>query len=331
MNYFEKFSKKPFVIAEIGSNFDQDFNKLKELIVQSKKAGANAVKLQVFDSSILYPNKKSKTYKIFKSMEFDKSWYVKTQKFCKKNSITLFASSFDKYSTKFLIDKKTNIIKFASSEANKISDIIFAAKFNQPIIFSTGMSEFRDIVDVVDIFKRLKNENLCLMHCSALYPPKLNELNLLSIAKLKNIFNVPIGFSDHTTGSLAACIAVSLGATIFEKHITLDKSSNGPDHFYATEPHEFKKYVNDIKKTFKMMGEASFEVPHRVRTQTRRSSLFWKKNLKKKTIIEKNHIIEKKNSFLGVPTFYQRHLLGQILQQNVKSNSPINFSQFKIK
>ena len=140
------------------------------------------------------------------------------------------------------------------------------------------MSEFRDIVDVVDIFKRLKNENLCLMHCSALYPPKLNELNLLSIAKLKKIFNVPIGFSDHTTGSLAACIAASLGATIFEKHITLDKSSNGPDHFYATEPHEFKKYVNDIKKTFKMMGEASFEVPHRVKTQTRRSSLFWKKN-----------------------------------------------------
>ena len=331
MNYFEKYSKKPFIIAEIGSNYDQDFDKLKELIIQSKKAGANAVKLQMFNSSKMYPNKKSKNYKIFKLMEFNKSWYFKTQKFCKKNKIELFASSFDKNSTQFLIDHNTNIIKFASSEANKISDIIFAAKFNKPIIFSTGMSEFRDILDVVDIFKRLKNENLCLMHCSSLYPPKINELNLLSISKLKKIFNIPIGFSDHTSGSLAACIAVGLGATVFEKHITLDKFSTGPDHFYATEPNEFKRYVKDIKTCFEMKGEASFEIPNRVKTQTRRSSLFWKKSVKKNTTIQRQHIVEVKNSFLGIPVFYREYLIGQILQQNVKLNSPISFGQFKIK
>ena len=329
MNYFNKFKNKPFIIAEIGSNYDQDFNKLKKLIIESKKAGANAVKVQMFDSTILYLNKKSNNYKLFKKLEFKKQWFDKIKNFCKKIKIEFFASTFDKKSTQFLIEKKVNIIKLASSEANKISDIIFVASFNKPTIFSTGMSEFIDIVNVVNIFNKINNPNLCLMHCSALYPPKNKELNLLSILMLKKTFKFPIGFSDHTSGSVAACVAAGMGATVFEKHITLDRKSNGPDHFYATEPKEFKKYVQDIKKAFLMKGTGVVEVPERVKTQTRRSSLFWKNNLKKHTVLNKNHLYIKNNSFLGLPIFFKNYLYRQKLKIDVKKNFPVLLNQFK--
>ena len=275
MNFFDKYKKTPFIIAEIGSNYDQNYSKLKELIVKSKEAGASAVKIQMFDSFALYPNKKSINYKIFKSVEFNKLWFSKIQKFCKKIGIELFASSFDKKSTEFLIKNKVNILKLASSEVEKLDDIIFAAKFNKPIIFSTGMSELRDIVNIVDIFNKIGNKNLCIMHCSALYPPKDHEVNLISIKQLIKMFDMPVGFSDHTKGAEAACVAVGLGATIFEKHITLDKKSKGPDHFYASEPGEFKDYVMKIKRSFRMRGKKLISIPERVKSQTRRVSLYW--------------------------------------------------------
>ncbi len=330
MNYFSRFKNNPFIIAEIGSNYDQDFNKLKKLIIKSKNAGANAVKIQMFDSFALYPDKKSLSYKAFKSVEFNKKWFSKAQDFCKKNKIDLFASSFDKKSTEFLIKHKVNIIKFASSEAEKLSDIIFAAKFNKPIIFSTGMSELRDIVNVVDIFQRIENKNLCLMHCSALYPPRDNELNLLSIEFLKKTFNIPVGFSDHTKGSEAASVAVGLGATIFEKHITLDKNSNGPDHFYASEPDEFKDYVDKVKRSFKMKGKIKNIIfPERVKKATRRRSLYWKNNLEKNSIIKYSDFYIKENSFLGIPVLYAENIVGQKILKKVKKNSPINLSNLK--
>ena len=171
------------------------------------------------------------------------------------------------------------------------------------------MSELRDIVNVVDIFQRIENKNLCLMHCSALYPPKDNEVNLLSIEFLKKTFNIPVGFSDHTKGSEAACVAVGLGATVFEKHITLDKNSNGPDHFYASEPDEFKDYVDKIKRSFKMKGKIKNIIfPDRVKQATRRRSLYWKKNLEKNSIIKHSDFYIKENSFLEY-LFYMQKIL----------------------
>tara|TARA_A100001011_G_scaffold289165_1_gene300295 strand:+ start:830 stop:1822 length:993 start_codon:yes stop_codon:yes gene_type:complete len=329
MNYFKKFDRKPFVIAEIGSNYDQNFEKLKKLITEAKNSGADAVKIQLFNSSKLYPNLKSKEYRLFKKLEFKKSWFERIQKFCEKIRIEIFASSFDKKSTEFLIKKKVNLLKFASSEADKLSDIIFATKFNKPTIYSTGMSEMRDIFNVVDIFNKFNNQNLCLMYCCSLYPPKDNDLNLSLIKKLIKNFNIPVGFSDHTIGSEAACVAVGLGATIFEKHITLDRNSNGPDHYYATQPHEFKNYVSSIKKSFKMRGNGNFNLPMQVKINTRRSSLYWKKNLSRNSIIKSSDIILKKNTFLGLPKFYDNFLVGQKLFKNVKKDQPVQTKDLK--
>jgi len=329
MNFFEKFINNPYIIAEIGSNFDQDFIKLKKLIELSKWAGANAVKVQLFNSAILYPDKKSKSYKIFKSIELKKEWIPKIIKICKVNNIDFFASTFDKESTDFLVKKKIKMIKIASSESGKWADIINIAKTNLPTIFSTGMSDLTELSQVVDIFNKIKNQNLCLMHTTSLYPPKDKEVNLKAIKNLKDIFKIPVGFSDHTVGYESACIAVAMGATIFEKHITLNKKSKGPDHFFATEPNEFKIYVKKIKKSVKLLGSGNIEINEKVKKQTRKKSLFWNKNIIKNKIINHKDIFVQSNSAEGLPEWYKNYIIGSIILKSVKKNTPISLMDFK--
>lgn len=322
--------KKTFIIAEIGSNFNQSLSQAFKLIDVAKSCGADAVKFQLFKADQLYP-KNTKEYKIFKSIELKPSWLKKLKKYSDKKKIIFFASSFDKISTKNLIKSNVKIFKVASSEITKLHNLCYAASFKIPMIISTGMAELSDIAEAIDVCKKIGNKKICLLHTCSLYPTPLKDLNISNILKLSKIFGLPVGLSDHTIGNTAAISAVTLGAKIIEKHITLNKKNDGPDHFYAAEPQEFRDYVKKIKECEKLIGKEDISINPKVKATARRKSIFIKVNSKKNSIISKNNIQILNNDARGIDIRYFNYLLGFKFKRNVKKNTPLRWSTIEFK
>ncbi len=318
--------KTPFIIAEIGSNHNQDFETALKLIDIAKNSGANAVKFQIFKAKELYP-KNIKFQKIFKKYEFKLSWYNKLKKYCKKRKIILFASTFGISSTNFLMKQNAPIIKWASSELTKTRELFHAASFNKPMIISTGMADLAEVFEAVEICKAAGNKKISLLHSRSLYPTDSTEVDILAIRSLKNIFKCPVGFSDHTIGLTGSIMAVALGATIFEKHITLNKKDKGPDHFYAMEPEEFNEYVKKIKESFKMLGSENINFIEKIKLQARKKSYFFNSNFPKWKIIKKKNIKLKDNA-LGLPERFISSIIGAKLKKKVKKDQPVVWNLF---
>ena len=311
--------KYPYIVAEIGSNFDQSFTKAKKLILAAKKSGADAVKFQLFDGSILYPND-LKMQRIFQKIELNKKWIKKLKRYSKKINIDFFLSVFDINNLKFLEKNKFSFFKVASSEAINIKLLKKLAKRKNTIFLSTGMC---DIEDVQKAYKILKKTKLTIMQCHSVYPLKTIDANINVIKLYKKKFkNTNIGFSDHTTSNIAAITAVGLGSCVFEKHFTLDKKSSGPDHFYSYEPKQFKEYVKDINEAYLSLGESKKFMLESEKKTGRREGLYLRKNLKKNTRIKKDLVYGKSPS-LGIRSKHLKRILGKRLKVFKKKDSPL--------
>ena len=155
----------------------------------------------------------------------------------------------------FLIKKlKTKIFKISSGEITNLNFLKYCAKKNVPIILSTGMSNEEEIKKAVKIIKKISKQNLYLLHCISLYPTPIDYLHLKYIQTLQKKYKCEIGFSDHSNGYMASCLAVSLGAKIIEKHFTINKNLPGPDHAMSLDPKELKIFVKKIRETEIMLG-----------------------------------------------------------------------------
>ncbi len=316
---------KPFIIAEVGSNFDQSLSKAKKYIDVAKKCKADAVKFQLFSGKILYPDD-YKMQKIFKSIELNLSWVDVLLKHANKKKIKIFFSCFDELRLKTLIKKGFLNHKIASSEIEnfKIFKLVNRKKFN--VFLSTGMS---DLDDVKTAIKNLSKCKLILMQCTSLYPTNEEDTNLNVIKTFKRNFkNVELGFSDHTISDIAAITSVGMGVKYFEKHITLNKKSNGPDHFYAYEPKDFKRYVENINSAYKSLGSFEKEINLKVRKVARLNGLYSRVNLYKNKVLKKNDIITKSPA-IGLREKELKLILGKKLRLNIKKNKPLKFKFFK--
>ncbi len=329
MKFKKTFNKKIFIIAEIGSNFDQDIKKAYKLIDVAKSCGADAVKFQLFKAEKLYP-KNSPLYKVFKSIELKSSWITKIKNYSQKKKIIFFASAFDQASIKKLIRHRVKILKIASSEIVKLHEICYAASFKIPILISTGMADLADIAEAVEACKNVGNNQIVLLHTSSLYPTSASDVNLLNMVKLSKIFNLPVGFSDHSLGNTAAIAAVSLGAKVIEKHITLDKNSNGPDHFYAAEPAEFKGYVKAIRQAEKILGNDLIKINPKVKLNARRKSIFVSQNVKKNQILSIKNL-KIKTDARGIETRFLKNLYGFKFSSNIKKENPLHWKYINFK
>ena len=188
MKFEDILKKRTFVVAEIGSNFNQSLSRAYKLIDIAKSCGADAVKFQLFKASHLYP-KKTKEYKIFKSIELKSSWLKKLKRYSDRKKIIFFASPFDMISTKNLIKSNVKLIKIASSEITKLHDLCYAASYKVPMIISTGMAELSDVSEAIDVCKKIGNNKIYLLHTCSLYPTLPKDLNISNITKLSNIFD----------------------------------------------------------------------------------------------------------------------------------------------
>lgn len=247
-----------FIIAEAGSNHNGNLEQAKKLIDIAADAQADAVKFQLFKAEMLYPkncgfvemqNGKVDLFGILKKLEFPLTWLDILKEYSEKKSLVFLCSCFDEESAEALENIGIEAYKFASPELNHIPLLEFIGKKKKPIIMSTGISKLGDIEEAIDTYVKQGNEQVILLHCVSAYPTPLEDCNLNIIKTLKTAFDVPVGFSDHTIDPIAASgIAVFIGANVIEKHFTISKKIDGPDHGFSLEPNELKKMIQTIRK-----------------------------------------------------------------------------------
>jgi N-acetylneuraminate synthase len=257
-----KKNEKVYIIAEIGINHNGDLNNCYRLIDIAADAGCDCVKFQFFKASRLYPRSAGKLdwkdrdtryrydiYNAVKSFEFPATWVKLIKRYCKLRKIDFLSSVFDIKGADYLIRQGMKMIKLPSFAVTNIPLVEHCARYNMPIIMSTGGATLGEIEDAVRTVNKHHNR-LSLLHCSIKYPTKLSECNLGVIKTLQYTFpKNSIGYSDHTKEvSCASVQAVYLGAEIIEKHITLDRDMSGPDHFFALEPRGLKKMIPDVNR-----------------------------------------------------------------------------------
>lgn len=269
--------KRVYVIAEIGINHNGLLDNCYKMIDAASRAGCEAVKLQFFKAKYLYPKSAGKldwkdagkrySYDIYKAVErfeFPERWIESVMKYCSSKNIELISSVCDINGAKTLIRKGLDKIKIPSYGLTNIPLVEYCANTGRHLILSTGGATLAEVEEAVCAITR-RHKNFSLLHCSIQYPVAQNNCNLGIIKTLGYAFpGVPIGYSDHTKQvSHAAVQAVYLGAEIIEKHITLDKKMEGPDHFFALEPGEQRQMVKDIRQAERDLRTGNFTIDRR--------------------------------------------------------------------
>ena len=265
---------KTFIVAEAGVNHNGDLAIAKQLIDAAKESGADAVKFQSFKAEKLYRDTDERQ-KLFKSWELSWNQHFELWDYAEKTGIEIFSSVFDIESLELLLELKTRLLKIPSGEITNLP-LLRAINDNaingMEVILSTGMSHMAEIAIAV---QELSDVDLTLLHCTSCYPTLPEDVNLLAMQTLATYFEIPVGYSDHTTSLLTPVIAVSLGACILEKHFTLSRYQLGADHHMSTTPFRFKRMVKKIRTTETMLGSPRKMVlpcEEETRTAARRSA-----------------------------------------------------------
>ena len=306
MDYFSSLNNSShiFIIAEAGSNwkcgsYEDDLKQAKHLIDVAFKAGADAVKFQTYKPETVYAKNAGKSdylkesginediESIFKIHSMPYEMIPELHNYCKKIGIMFMSSPFSIDDAKE-IDPYVQMHKVASFEINHIRLLEFLAKTGKPLILSTGASTFDEIDYAVDLLKKNNCNKIVLLQCTSKYPCPIEKLNLSAISTIKNRYQLPVGFSDHSIDPIIGpCMAVAHGATVIEKHFTLDKTLPGPDHAFALNPEELTKMIQVVRNASKANSSGE-KIILNVEEELRRfatRSLQATKNIKKDEIL----------------------------------------------
>ena len=269
INFFEKL-KSVYIIAEAGVNHNGNINIAKDLIDKAKDVGADAVKFQSYKANKLANvNTPKVQYQKFNAINSDETHLEMLQKYelseddhiylknyCDKKNIDFLSTPYDVESAKLLTRLNVKMFKVASADLVDFQLHKYLSSTYKPVIISTGMSSLEEIEKTLKIYD-LQKSSIILLHCVSNYPCSIKSINLNSIALLKNYFKLPVGYSDHSSDYITASISVALSSKVYEKHLTLDKKMEGPDHKASSNPEEFLNIVNEIRKTEIILGNYS--------------------------------------------------------------------------
>ncbi|MDE1970805.1 MAG: N-acetylneuraminate synthase family protein [Patescibacteria group bacterium] len=254
-----------FIVAEIGINYDGDYNQALRLIDVATDAGCNAVKFQLFTAERMYAKKaglyqiatgeKRDIIDIIKHSELPHEWITNLKKYANKKGVEFFVTACDEESADVLARAGVAAYKIASYEITHLPLFRHIAKKKKPVIFSCGGAMLSEVADAMQVFEEERNRAIALMHCIGEYPASPSQLNLRVLTTLQYAFpHAVIGYSDHSSNPVEAPrAAIALGAKIIEKHITLDRNLPGPDHSFAVNPSELKQLVKVVRSTEKQM------------------------------------------------------------------------------
>ena len=318
-----------FVIAEAGINHNGSLKIGKKLIIEAKKAGADAIKFQTFKADDL-ASRNSNFFKLFKKLELSDHEFMELSKFAKKNNIIFLSTPFSNQAVDLLMRLKVPAFKIASGDLTHIPLIKYAASKKKPMIISTGMANIVELNSAIKAIRSCNNNKILIMHSVSSYPTPVNETNLSVINQLQKKYQYPIGFSDNGAPELAPILSVALGAKLIEKHFTINKKMKGPDHRISFNPTELKNMIKQIRLVEKMMGDGKkicqpSEIKNRIAA---RRSITANSNIDKNETIKKKMISIKRPAKGIEPRFFNK-VLGKKTKRRIAVNEPIKWKDIR--
>ena len=309
---------RTYIIAEAGANHNQDYEKAIKLIDVAKESGANCVKFQTYSSDTLYSKNTpdfagyKNVNKLIKNIELPREWQPDLKKYCDSKDIHFMSTPFDEKAVEELCDIGVKCMKISGFESCDFRFVEMVASTGLPLIISIGIGfPMPKLYKIFQICKKYDNL-LTLLHCNNAYPTPLEDINLNTIKEL-NAICASVGLSDHTTSVFVPSLAVAVGANVIEKHFTLDKTLDGPDHKFALNPQELKQMVDLIKDTEKCLKnkEGAFTDSEKQFISAKRS-IVAKTNIKKGDILTTDNITTKRPYLDGnIPAFEFEYVLGK--------------------
>ncbi len=333
---FEKINNNEvYVIAEMSANHGKSLENALELVKKAYEAGADCLKIQTYTADSMTIDCDNDYFKIkgglwdgynlydlYEEALTPYEWQARIKEECEKYGMDFLSTPFDKDAVDFLENIGIEAYKIASFELVDIPLIEYAASKGKPMIISTGMGSLEEIQDALDACKRAGNDQVVLLKCCSEYPANWADMHLKNIPDMKERFNVPIGLSDHSEGSLSAIVAVTLGACVVEKHLKLDGVKSADSEF-SMSFNEFKSMVDDIKKTLSSLKGPDYTLTEgEARSTAFRRSIFAVKDIKKGDKFTEENIRVIRPGFGAKPKFY-KDFLGKECKRDVLRGEPL--------
>jgi len=324
----------PYVIAELSGNHKGSLEQALAMIDAAANAGADAIKIQTYQADTITLDHNGPEFTIdgglwagrtlhdlYQEAHTPWAWHEALFERAKARNITLFSSPFDDTAVDLLESLNCPAYKIASFEINDIALLERVARTGKPIIVSTGLATLDEIFEAVNTIANAGGSQLSLLHCISGYPTPLQDCNLATISDLISRFNFPIGLSDHTSDNIASITAVAVGASLIEKHFTLDRTDGSVDAEFSLEPAQFKQMTSDAKRTYSALGKAGYEVkPSEAGGRNFRRSLYVSKDISQGDTFTKDNVRSVRPG-LGLHTRYLPQIIGQTATQDIAFGS----------
>ena len=332
---------KTLIIAEAGVNHNGDFNLAKQLVDKAVEAGADIVKFQTCKAKNVISRYAEKAeYQKVTTGEADSQLemvdklmlsyeeYGMLKDYCDQKGIIFLSTAFDLESVDYLHSIGMKMWKIPSGEITNLPLLIKIAKLHEPIIMSTGMSELDEVIESVKVLKENGAGDITILHCTTEYPAPYEDVNLKAMETMKDALNLPVGYSDHTKGIEIPVAAVARGACVIEKHFTLDRNMEGPDHKASLEPDELKQMVDSIRNVEKAIGDGVKKVSaSELKNQDiARKSIIAKTDIKKGDIFTEKNITTKRPGN-GINPMRWFDLLGKVAKHDYQEDYLIELDE----
>lgn len=332
---------RPFVIAELSGNHNQDFELAKEMIAKAAKAGVDAIKLQTYtadsmtldvDSPDFLINDENslwhgeKLHQLYQKASTPYEWHQPLFEYANSLGLLAFSSPFDEEAVDFLDALNVPCFKIASFEITDLPLIARAASKKKPLIISTGMASLAEIEEAVHTARLNGCDELVLLKCTSTYPASPENSNLLTISHLKQTFSTLVGLSDHTLGIGAAVASVAFGASVIEKHFVLSRKDGGVDAAFSLEPNEFEALVRETQTAAMAIGKVSYGASKAEATSlTHRRSLYASQDIVKGDTFSTSNIRVIRPAF-GLAPKYKDNILGKTATRDIAKGTPLSWA-----
>ena len=335
---------KVIIIAEAGVNHNGDIKRAKALIDAAFDAGVDYVKFQTFkaDKIVSLNAKKAEyqqksidgtdvfQYNMLKQLELSHENHLELMQYCREKGIRFFSTAFDTEGIDYLESLGFNMFKIPSGEITNYPYLKLISKKGKPVILSTGMSSIEEIESALNILQEqgLSKEDITVLHCNTEYPTPMKDVNLRAMLDIHYRFGVKIGYSDHTLGIEVPIAAVALGASVIEKHFTLDRNLPGPDHKASLEPDELKAMVKSIRNVELAISGSGNKEPSESEKKNMaiaRKSIHIKKALQKNQVIKEEDLIPLRPGD-GISPFYWNEIIGKKIVRNLEGYHKLDWS-----
>lgn len=332
----------PYVVAEMSANHNGSIETAFKLIEAAKQAGADAVKMQTYRPDTITLNCDTEDFRIhgglwdgrtlydlYQEAHTPWEWHAPLFAHARKLGITIFSSPFDNTAVDLLEDLNAPAYKIASFEAVDPALIKYVASTGKPMIISTGMADVQEIQEAIDAAHEGGCKELAILHCVSGYPAPAEDYNLRTIPDMIQRFGLVTGLSDHTLDNTTAITSVAMGASIIEKHFTLDRRGGGPDDSFSLEPAELATLCNDSKTAWAALGKIDYDRKSSEKNNAKfRRSLYFVKDLKVGDVVTADAVRSVRPGF-GIASKHIESICGRILCLDVKSGDATRWDQFR--